>query len=561
MKTYHLKLTALSPIHVGSGSDYEPTNYVIDGGYLYLFDEIAFYRSLPQNIQAMFNEIVKKDNGEAVLGELYRFIRENKSCAKQIALNKVKVTKELEKKAEEIGKPTQIEGKSGVGKRQSVFNKFQIQQTQKLLGSYQGYIPGSSLKGSIATAFQEYLYKTKSIKILNKNFNIGDNYRSDKLFRNLSISDSTAINSDLEIGFAINEERFEENNGISEVYTILEINKEGSDCFAVLSIKDLENDNGEEITEKISKESIIEACNNHYVDLYKKKEKKNIQLNSNQFLMCVGKHSGSRAVTIDGLRAIKVEMAETKSGAEHKLHNKSSREPSAIKNLMADIKLLKELSEEKAFHYILRDYEYGKTYLDFPESIKLNGKKSEKIYCILKEETTVWKYNGKDSFGWLLCEFIDEKQYRSCCADIKAKEYEKTKEAIERAKNSEKAIESLRLIQQQKEEAKAKEVEAEKAKIKEEEVRKASLSPFEKLIDDLVSKDANTPKTTIVFKELELNNDYFGEYRGTAIKWLKEEMIAQKLWKEISNAKKTDRDKEHRRTLMVMQWFREIKGE
>ena len=30
MKTYKLKLTALSPIHIGTGEDYEPINYVID---------------------------------------------------------------------------------------------------------------------------------------------------------------------------------------------------------------------------------------------------------------------------------------------------------------------------------------------------------------------------------------------------------------------------------------------------------------------------------------------------------------------------------------------------
>ena len=30
MKTYKLKLTAISPIHIGTGEEYEPINYVID---------------------------------------------------------------------------------------------------------------------------------------------------------------------------------------------------------------------------------------------------------------------------------------------------------------------------------------------------------------------------------------------------------------------------------------------------------------------------------------------------------------------------------------------------
>ena len=32
MKTYRLKLTALTPIHIGTGEVYEPTNFVIDDG-------------------------------------------------------------------------------------------------------------------------------------------------------------------------------------------------------------------------------------------------------------------------------------------------------------------------------------------------------------------------------------------------------------------------------------------------------------------------------------------------------------------------------------------------
>ncbi len=51
MKTYKLKLTALTPIHIGTGESYEPTNYVIDGGFLYEFDEMKFYQKLHETQQ------------------------------------------------------------------------------------------------------------------------------------------------------------------------------------------------------------------------------------------------------------------------------------------------------------------------------------------------------------------------------------------------------------------------------------------------------------------------------------------------------------------------------
>ena len=36
----HAKLSTLSPVHLGSGEDFLPTNYVIDDGWLYSFNEM-----------------------------------------------------------------------------------------------------------------------------------------------------------------------------------------------------------------------------------------------------------------------------------------------------------------------------------------------------------------------------------------------------------------------------------------------------------------------------------------------------------------------------------------
>ncbi len=39
LKTFKIKITTLSPIHIGSGYEYEPTNYVIRDNFLYAFNE------------------------------------------------------------------------------------------------------------------------------------------------------------------------------------------------------------------------------------------------------------------------------------------------------------------------------------------------------------------------------------------------------------------------------------------------------------------------------------------------------------------------------------------
>ena len=41
LQAYRVHLTPLSPVHVGCGQSFEPTNYVIDDGWLHAFDTAA----------------------------------------------------------------------------------------------------------------------------------------------------------------------------------------------------------------------------------------------------------------------------------------------------------------------------------------------------------------------------------------------------------------------------------------------------------------------------------------------------------------------------------------
>ena len=61
MNRYYLKLTTLTPVHIGTGDVYEPTNFVIDDGYLYEFDEVLFYKSLDKAKQKEFERLQPND--------------------------------------------------------------------------------------------------------------------------------------------------------------------------------------------------------------------------------------------------------------------------------------------------------------------------------------------------------------------------------------------------------------------------------------------------------------------------------------------------------------------
>jgi CRISPR-associated protein Csm5 len=355
MQNYKLKLTAISPIHIGTGEDYEPINYVIDKmkikqtdgkiiekDYMFVFDEMEFFASLDNTKKAEFNKIVSNTAYDAEL-ELYRFIVANKDIAKKIAFQKVWV---LSMVAQDyyngIGKVMQKE-KDG----KKVFNKFTIAKTYISPNSRKPILLGSSLKGSISTAYQEELFRQTNNYEKVQELMLKPTIQN--LFKNFSISDANPIKQSTFVGEAINKKRNKESKqDDSGVKVRLQAIMQTSEFETQVTIKD-----------KLDFKAIAKSCNDHYLPLFKSQfdydtdeytrkflsdvflEKyEKFSLKPNQFLLKVGKYSGARAVTVDGIRNIKI----------------------------------------------------------------MQGKGNPPKYG--KAETTFWSIN-KQPFGWLLCEIID----------------------------------------------------------------------------------------------------------------------------------------------------------
>ncbi len=312
MTRYKLKLTALSPIHIGTGKDFEPTNYVIDKNEkgedrLYEFDEFEFFGALDGAMKKEFDVIVS-GGGAYARFKLYDFVAKNKSLAKKIAFRNVQCLSEVAKEYnDKIGRVVQKE--SG-GK--NVFNDFTIAKTYTNPNNHQAILPGSSLKGSISTAYQETLFKK-----------LGD-YRKveelmlkpcdSNLFKNFLIGDGVATKQGTFIGYAINKKRNKETK--AEMKTRLQAIAATSEFNTEVVCK-----NGLDFKE------IAKSCNFHYLPLFRSlfdyqsdeytrkaisddfvKKYENWTPAQNQFLLRVGKHSGARAVTVDGTRRIKIKV-------------------------------------------------------------------------------------------------------------------------------------------------------------------------------------------------------------------------------------------------------------
>ena len=347
MKHYKITMKLLSPVHIGTGKDYEPINYVMhkklvikqDGqeseqAFLYNFDEMDFFNELDQKQKDEFSK--RADN----IFSLYNFIKENKIQAIKASFCKVRVTNRCFKEYEEkLGKVAQ---KEGGGKK--VFNQFVIAQTFKNPNTHKAIIPGSSIKGAIATAYQELRYKKSKHYDEVKAKMLAPTEQN--LFKDLLISDSQEF-AQTYIDEAKNIKRNKDKEGITAVLEVIsDANAENSFTLSIkdeakFSIKDLAkacNDHYESIFDSIFDDENVLRVDKEYISNKFLDNCESLKINENQFLLRVGQHSGARAVTVDGIRQIKLILDRGKS--------KTAEEESTI-----------WLINKKPFGWILCTYE------------------------------------------------------------------------------------------------------------------------------------------------------------------------------------------------------------
>jgi CRISPR-associated protein Csm5 len=139
LNTARIALTPLSPIHIGCGEDFEPTNYVIEEGVLYGFDPSR--AALPDPLR---QKLMQLGNSADLLG-IQRFFRDQRDLFIPQANVLMPVAKGIAEDYEDkIGKVVQREPS-----KRDVINALTIERGSHTGG--QPYIPGSSFKGAMRT--------------------------------------------------------------------------------------------------------------------------------------------------------------------------------------------------------------------------------------------------------------------------------------------------------------------------------------------------------------------------------------------------------------------------
>ena len=147
LSTHRLHLTPLAPIHIGCGEDFEPTNYVIDDGLLYGFDPSR--AALTEAQRGKLMETARRGS----LPGIQRFFREHADAFKPHAHVVMPVCAGVARLYEQrLGKTANVED-SG----HQVFNKLEIERHVHTGALQQPFIPGSSFKGALRTAWLDDL--------------------------------------------------------------------------------------------------------------------------------------------------------------------------------------------------------------------------------------------------------------------------------------------------------------------------------------------------------------------------------------------------------------------
>lgn len=356
LESVTLHITPLSPVHIGTGEDYEPTNYVMEDGALFAFDSDIASRVLTGKQRKDLLDMVSKPTrrAEDMIKQVQDFFYHNRKLLAAASTHFLPVSSGVFNLYQ--NRVGQSANREGGGK--SVINKLEIQRTFFNPYSQQPVIPGSSIKGAIRTALLDAVNDGKGLsgdvrqakpnqrnQALQKELFKGS-FATDPM-RLVSLGDANYQTTTLfgsEIRFAVDRKKKEvikdgkvvqSQAEAQNLYQLLE-------CLpplryrsfnSTLNVQDLQGMAGKGTPDKTLRwtvKDIAAACNNFYYPRFKA-EMKVLQerrylhpdweklldgiLSSSAFqkmkagkafLLRVGRHSGAESVTLEGVRSIKI---------------------------------------------------------------------------------------------------------------------------------------------------------------------------------------------------------------------------------------------------------------
>ncbi|MEA3411112.1 MAG: RAMP superfamily CRISPR-associated protein [Pseudomonadota bacterium] len=348
LQCYTLRVSTLSPVNMGCDETYEPTNYVIDGDALYEFNPQEALEALSDPERKNLLRIVDGRPNEELIKKVQAFFYQQRENLVETAGHSFPVGPGVSKLYEaRIGKTAQREERG-----RQVINKLEIERTAYNPMDRLPIFPGSGIKGAIRTALLDSVNEGRRTERGERNrdlqqrlfeYDMRDLHKDPMRLVQVGDArwtDETGLPGS-EIRFAVNRKRHpvEKNGRLVQsqaeqkgLYQILE-------CVpafyrrALSTTLTLQKPNAAEPSpgKLPSKElrwdvsDIAVACNRFYRDLFIKEssllEKRGYVTpgwaesvrkalpgkdDDHAFLLRIGRHSGAEAVTLNGVRSIRI---------------------------------------------------------------------------------------------------------------------------------------------------------------------------------------------------------------------------------------------------------------
>jgi len=319
MKRYKMTITILSPIHIGTGEDLEPLEYMVKDRLFYRLNLTDFLQSLPEDLKTQFYRAT--DSSNPVL--LRKFIAQHIDLKKYTLFTADACDAFIQAYERNLNNPK---------------NQLLVNLMTRTGADYCPYLPGSSIKGAIRTAIISCLLQHKNIHSPDiKNFEkqvLGHSNARQDPFRCLKIADAPLPDNATFIDkVEIFNPQARVTTGPSGIQMFYE------QCFSLLDEQNItasttlviddklpaktyfnqrteRNENA--VSLRLSHQLIIESCKKFYLPKIESEHNKfykaskeldqcnkpllEVNFADNEFPIRVGRFSHIECVTVDGLR-------------------------------------------------------------------------------------------------------------------------------------------------------------------------------------------------------------------------------------------------------------------
>lgn len=309
-------IQTISPVHIGCDEFYEPTGFVLDENtrQMIVFDPLSFISKMEDADKSEFSQICAKGTISSIL-EIYKFMQNKTAEGRMIDvcpdfLEHYKQTLSLP-----MRNPREI---------QQNLNSFAIPRTAFRSIDQRPYIPGSTIKGALRTAYLNLMESEKKLSEKGKERKARNleqrlmeyNGIPTDPFRMVKVSDFVPVGeARTRIVYGINKKKKPSDRDARGLPLIFEVIPPGSVFVGTIAADSPPLGSG--IRKSVLMEKLLDSSTLFYANEKEREEKElsNIGVevvsndgrlldHKNSFLARVGRHSGAESVTIDGHRDI-----------------------------------------------------------------------------------------------------------------------------------------------------------------------------------------------------------------------------------------------------------------